>query len=93
MGIVSGGQEVGVSGPGGEGSRPLGIGVKYSRSGSLISYEQVKYLNAEQHALNRYGNAFETYQNAECKGSSSSRSMKTVLFALGSFVIIYMARS
>ncbi len=64
------------------------------RNDSMVSYETVKYFNAESYEFNRYRNAVQTYQNAEYKVLFSLNVMnvtQNVVFTLGLLVTCFIA--
>ena len=60
----------------------------------MVSYETVKYFNAEAYEFNRYRNAVQTYQDAEYKVYISLNIMnvsQNVVFTLGLLITCFIA--
>lgn len=65
-----------------------------SRNDSMMSYETVKYFNAEDYEFNRYRNAVRDYQRAEYKVLISLNIMnvsQNLVFTLGLLVTCFIA--
>ncbi|KAI9783436.1 MAG: hypothetical protein M1835_003812 [Candelina submexicana] len=64
------------------------------KNDSMVSYETVKYFNAENYEFNRYRSAVQTYQNAEYKVLFSLNIMnvtQNVVFTVGLLVSCFIA--
>jgi ABC-type transport system involved in Fe-S cluster assembly fused permease/ATPase subunit len=63
------------------------------KNDSMVSYETVKYFNAEQYEFNRYRNAVQDYQKAEYKVLTSLNIMnvsQNLIFTLGLFITCFI---
>ena len=66
----------------------------FTRNDSMVSYETVKYFNAEQYEFNRYRNAVRDYQKAEYKVNISLNIMnvsQNLVFTLGLLITCFLA--
>lgn len=67
---------------------------KFARNDSMMSYETVKYFNAEDYEFNRYRNAVRDYQRAEYKVLISLNILnvsQNLVFTLGLMVTCFIA--